>query len=711
MRQLVRILHLEDDCHDAEIIGAKLKAGLVCDVVRVDSGEKYKAALRAGAFDLVLCDYNLPDYDGVSALKLSLALQPHVPVIMVSGTVGEDEAIRCLHEGATDYLLKQRMAKLIPAVTRALREAEEHARRRRSEAALRHSEQRFRELMALQPVAVYVCDRRGNIREYNQAAVELWGRAPGKAERFCGSFRIHRLGGDYLPHDQCPMANALCTGEEVHNAEVVFERPDGRRVPVIVNIARLRNSAGETVGAINCMLDITERKRAEERIQFLGLYDSLTHLPNRRLLVDRLHHAIATHLRSGRFGATVFIDLDDFKTLNDTLGHEQGDLLLQQVAARLRGSLREGDTVARLGGDEFVVILEGLSESADAAVNQATVLVNKVLIGLRRPFELDGLNRHMTASIGVTLFGDRQSTAEELMKRADLAMYQAKAEGRNTVRFFDPTMQIAINARAQLEADLRHGLERGEFLLYYQPQVDERGCVTGSEALVRWRHPRRGLVAPAEFITVAETTGLIVPLGRFLLHQACQQLAAWAGCPQTALLNLSVNVSPRQFHHPDFVADVLDLIRGTGANPERLRLELTESLLLEDVEEAAAKMKALQARGIGFSLDDFGTGCSSLYYLKHLPLYELKIDQGFVKDVLTDSNDEAIVRTIIVLGKTLGLNVIAEGVETREVQEFLASQGCLAYQGFQFSRPLGIEDFEIFVARSGRWALGGRDLA
>lgn len=448
-------------------------------------------------------------------------------------------------------------------------------------------------------------------------------------------------------------------------------------------------------------IDITERRRSAERIEHLAFYDPLTDLPNRRLLLDRLERAISSSARRVRHGALMLLDMDDFKTLNDTLGHDVGDQFLVEVARRLQASVREGDTVARHGGDEFVVILEDLGENTLAAVQAESVAI-KILNAVSQPYLLDLTVRdspnhsrsyHGTSSVGITLFQGNAVSADDLMRRADTAMYQAKAAGRNALRFFDPEMQSAVTQRATLDSDLRDAVREGQFCLYYQPQVDSAARCTGAEALLRWQHPRRGLVPPAEFISHAEATGLIVAIGHWVLEAACAQLVTWAAQPQTSHLSVAVNVSARQFRDVDFVGQILAIVKRTGVNPKKLKLELTESLLLEKVEDTVAKMAALQAVGIGFALDDFGTGYSSLSYLKRLPLDQLKIDQSFVRDVLTDPNDAAIARTIVALAQGMGLAVIAEGVETQAQREFLAANGCTAYQGYLFGRPVPIQDF------------------
>ncbi|WP_370654649.1 EAL domain-containing protein [Rhodoferax sp.] len=483
--------------------------------------------------------------------------------------------------------------------------------------------------------------------------------------------------------------------------EVWGRRKNGEIYPKWLTITAVRSDDGVVTHYVASETDMTARKAAETEITHLAFYDHLTSLPNRRLLLDRLQHALAASVRSGHRGAVLLIDLDNFKTLNDTLGHDKGDLLLQQVAQRLTTCVREGDTVARLGGDEFVVLLEALGENPDEAATQTETVGEKILATLNQPYQLAGYENRSTPSIGVALFGGHQTSVDDLLKQADLAMYQSKTAGRNTLRFFDPAMQAMVTDRAALEVDLREAVRQQQFILHYQPQVIGDGRLTGAEALLRWQHPRRGLVSPAEFIPLAEETGLILPLGLWVLETACTQLATWANQPKTAHLSLAVNVSANQLHQADFVDQVLAVLGRTGANPKRLKLELTESLLVSDVENTIAKMSALKAHGVGFSLDDFGTGYSSLSYLKRLPLDQLKIDQGFVRDILIDPNDAAIAKMVIALADSLALTVIAEGVEIEAQRGFLAQLGCHAYQGYLFSRPLPVQEFEAFAGRVG----------
>ena len=434
--------------------------------------------------------------------------------------------------------------------------------------------------------------------------------------------------------------------------------------------------------------------QAEEDIKHLAFFDPLTDLPNRRLLIDRLNHAFTSSSRSGREGAILFIDLDNFKDINDTLGHDIGDLLLQQIAQRLNSCVREDDTVARLGGDEFVVMLENLSKQHIKAATQARVVSEKILATINQPYQLATHEYHTGASIGIVLFSDHGNTVVELLKRADIAMYQAKKAGRNTLRFFNTKMQDVINARTALEGELRKALENRQFHLYYQIQVDSSHRPLGAEVLIRWIHPERGVVSPAQFIPLAEETGLILPIGQWILETVCTQLKAWEQDALTRDLVLAVNVSARQFRQTDFVAQVQATVQRHAINPMRLKLELTESMLVKNIEDTITIMSTLKATGIHLSLDDFGTGYSSLQYLKKLPLDQLKIDQSFVRDLATDSSDKAIVRTIIVMAQSLGLDVIAEGVETEEQQQFLMGQGCGHYQGYLFGKPVPVEEFE-----------------
>jgi diguanylate cyclase (GGDEF)-like protein/PAS domain S-box-containing protein len=479
--------------------------------------------------------------------------------------------------------------------------------------------------------------------------------------------------------------------------EIWDKRKNGEVYPSWLTISAVKGVDGAVTHYVGSHIDITERKRAEEKIKHLAFYDPLTGLPNRQLLMDRLQHALASSARSGKQGALLFIDLDDFKTLNDTLGHDIGDLLLKQVAQRLQSCIREGDTVARLGGDEFVVMLEDFGEQALEAAAQTEAIGEKILATLNQPYRLAEHECRSTSSIGATLFSGHQQAIEALLKQADIAMYQAKKAGRNILRFFDPQMQDTINTRATLEGELRKALDNQQFQLYYQIQVNSSHHPLGAEALIRWIHPKQGLISPDQFIPLAEETGLILPIGQWVLEVACAQLKAWEQDAFTRDLVLAVNVSAIEFHQTDFVSRVKSLVQCYSINPKLLELELTESMMLENIEDTIATMNALKEIGVRISLDDFGTGYSSIQYLKRLPLDQLKIDRSFVLDLALDSSDKAIVRTIIAMARSLDINVIAEGVETEEQRQFLLNTDCTRYQGYLFSRPVPIEQFETLL--------------
>jgi diguanylate cyclase (GGDEF)-like protein/PAS domain S-box-containing protein len=475
--------------------------------------------------------------------------------------------------------------------------------------------------------------------------------------------------------------------------EIWNHRQNGESYPEWLTITAVVGKDGNITNYICAFFDITERKLAEEKIHNLAFYDPLCQLPNRRLLFDRLHQAVTTSARTKNCAGLLFIDLDNFKLLNDTRGHDTGDMLLIEVGHRLRACIRESDTLARLGGDEFVVLLEGLSTDRSEAAMQAREVGEKMLNDLHQPYMLKNIEHFSTASIGISLFINYRQNLDDLLKQADTAMYAAKKAGRNTLRFFDPAMQEALEMRSQLEAAIRKSLPKHEFKLFYQVQVDSAHRPIGAEALIRWEHPERGLIFPDKFIPIAEDTGLILPLGQWVLETACAQLKEWESDPLTSELVLAVNVSARQFRQPDFSKQVSAIIAQSLINPARLKLELTESTVLDNVPDTIVKMHALKQIGVSFSMDDFGTGYSSLAYLTQLPLDQLKIDKSFVQNIGTKSSDAMIIQTIIGMANNLGIEVIAEGVETEAQLAFLGESGCLLYQGYLFGRPAPVKEF------------------
>ncbi len=476
--------------------------------------------------------------------------------------------------------------------------------------------------------------------------------------------------------------------------EIWNKRKNGELFPEHLCITVIKDKLGVITNYVATMNDITMSRKAADEIQQLAFYDVLTGLPNRRLLLERLKLALAYSVRTGNYGSIFFLDLDNFKVLNDTLGHDIGDLLLQAVAQRLESCVREGDTIARLGGDEFVIIINALSNQPVEAVAQALVVGKKILRELNLPYLLASYEYRSTPSIGANLFIGHEISIQELLKQSDIAMYQAKKAGRNTLQFFDPAMQEIIIKRAVMEAELQTALENRQFQLYYQVQMVSSGQALGAEALIRWIHPERGIVSPAHFIPLAEETGQILQIGHWVLDTACAQLAVWQKNDLTRHLTLSVNVSARQFHQDGFIGQVRQVLQQHAINPTKLKLEPTESILLDDIAEAVATMNALKELGVQFALDDFGTGFSSLQYLKILPLNQLKIDQSFVRDLVSGANDQAIVRTIIAMAHGLNLDVIAEGVETAEQLQILQQNGCNHFQGYLFGKPVPIEKFE-----------------
>ncbi|WP_158219594.1 GGDEF and EAL domain-containing protein [Ideonella sp. A 288] len=565
---------------------------------------------------------------------------------------------------------------------------------RRAQQQVQESERRLSYVLNATGEGVWDWDLGTNALQHNARWFELLGYAKGELESSIAAFE-RCVFADDLDDTRAAIQRCL-DGHGPYRHEHRMQRKDGSTMWVFDRGDVVeRDAEGRPLRMVGSFADVNERKVAEAMTERLAFYDPLTGLPNRRLMLDRLQQAIRTSGRSGLFGALMFIDLDNFKDLNDCNGHGTGDALLQQVGQRLRQCVRQRDTAARIGGDEFVLILEELGSSLLDTAGHAELVAAKVIDAVGQPYDIEGVAISSTPSIGIALFGAPADTADELLKRADFAMYQAKDAGRNTLRFFDPAMQEAVLSRTQWLAQLRTAIDRRELCIHLQPIVDGDRRTVGAEALVRWNHPERGLVSPADFIPLAEQSGLILAIGEQVLDAACRQLVAWSAQPANRALSISVNVSARQFHHPDFVARVLDAAERTGADPARLTLELTESVLLDDLAEVIVKMTALKARGVCFSIDDFGTGWSSLSYLKRLPLDELKIDRSFINDVLTDPNDASIVQTMLVLARSLSLEVVAEGVETAGQREFLAGHGCRLFQGWLYGRPMPAADWPI----------------
>jgi diguanylate cyclase (GGDEF)-like protein/PAS domain S-box-containing protein len=573
----------------------------------------------------------------------------------------------------------------------ALRDSEAYLQRSLDE--LRYSEQRFRDVSDAAGEYLWELDANMRYTYVSGRAQEVKGYAPDEL--------LGRAPLEFMPEEDIAPVGEIVNRAIADKAPFRLQHRDITKSGAIlweeVNGVPFYDQSGEVIGLRGTGMNITARKQAEEEIRNLAFYDTLTRLPNRRLLLDRISLALSVSARTRYYGGLLFLDMDKFKTLNDTMGHDYGDLLLIEVAQRLKGCVREMDTVARLGGDEFVVLIEDVDTQAEEASQKVALIAEKIRASLADTYQLQGHEYHSSPSIGVSLYLGNEASIDVLLKHADMAMYQAKDSGRNAVRFFDPKMQHAVQVHAELEADLRRAVSDGQLHLYYQIQLDNEHCALGAEALVRWVHPTRGMVSPAQFIPVAEESSLILEIGSWVLESACRQLAAWRGNPQTCKLSIAVNVSAQQFKLIDFVDKVGRTLRAHDIDAALLKLELTESVVLNDVSDVVAKMHALRALGVQLSLDDFGTGYSSLSYLKRLPLDQIKIDQSFVRDITIDANDAVMVHAIIDMAHNFGLSVIAEGVETEGQLAFLRQHGCMAFQGYLFSKPVTIEQFDALL--------------
>jgi len=647
-----------------------------------------EAALDKQPWDIVIADYFLPGFNAQAVLALLKEKELDLPFIIFSSNIGEDVAVAAMKAGAHDYITKGNQARLIPAIERELREAVERNTRRKAEQALRESEKRFRSLIENALDIITVLDANGIIRYGSPSVQRVLGYKPEDL--------INKSFFEYIHTD------------DVQRVLTAFAPTAGLRdrasLPTRPVEFRFRHHNGlwcfleavsndllhdpDVAGIVVNSRDVTARKVDEETIRHLAYYDALTGLPNRMLLNDRLAQALAHAHRNQQKLAILFLDLDRFKTINDTLGHSLGDRLLQEVAQRLGGCLREGDTVARLGGDEFALLLPGINQ-----VEEVSRVAYKILDTLNPSFNFEGHELHVTASMGISLYPNDSEDAQTLLKNADTAMYRAKAQGRNNYQFYTSTMNAKALERLMMENSLRHAMERQEFVLYYQPQINiNTEQIVGMEVLVRWQHPELGLISPAKFIPLAEETGFIIPLDEWVLRTACAQNKAWqeAGFPP---LRMSVNLSTRHFKRKDFVETVARVLKETGLDPKCLELELTESIVMENAEAAIGTLHKLKEMGIYLSLDDFGTGYSSLSYLRRFPIDTLKIDQAFVRNISTDPDDAAIAILIIAMAHSLKLKVIAEGVETEEQLEFLRANRCDEMQGYYFSWPLSKDAF------------------
>jgi len=557
-----------------------------------------------------------------------------------------------------------------------------------AEIALRSSEQRYLTMFnaSLDSISVHRL-RDGIVTDVNRAFLNLLGF---DASEVIGQ-NYDRLGLWAEPGEYERARRMLEHTGSSRDTRALFRKKNGESIWVLISCSAMEIEGEQCV--LSIFRDVSDAKAAEDKIWNLAFYDPLTKLPNRRLLIDRLKQMLSTGTRTARMRALLFIDLDNFKALNDTLGHHNGDSLLRETAQRLLGCVRASDTVARLGGDEFVVLLDRLDTRPDLAASQTEAIAHKILSTLEKPYTIEDRECFSTSSIGITVFGGKQENMNDLLQQADIAMYQAKSAGRNTMRFFEPALQVAVHKRVEMGDEMRAALKNGHFVLHLQPQMN-MDKVVGAESLVRWQHGDRGQLLPGEFIPLAEETGLILPLGEWVLNTACEQIATWDHAHSARRFEVAVNISARQFHQQAFTRHILSVLERTGADPSLLNLEITESMLLHNIGESISKMQELKQHGVRFSLDDFGTGYSSLNYLKRLPFDQVKIDRSFVRDLHDDAGSRAIAQTVISLGAALGLEVLAEGVETVDQRELLMDLGCHRFQGYLFGRPLPLDDFK-----------------
>lgn len=672
----LKLAIVEDLAQDAELMALRLEdEGFNVEWQRVQTEAEYLACLQQAQPDLILCDWHLPRFSGQRALELLRELRLDIPVILVSGGIGEEAAIAAMRQGATDYVLKDRPARLGEAVRQALEQQRLQREHARAHERLRLAERAFENTAE----GIAITDADAAILSVNPAFEEITGYS---ADEIIGrNPRLLRSGRHSKSFYRDMWATLLGVGH--WRGEIWNRRKNGEIYPQWCTISTVRDSAGVITHFVGVFSDVSNTKAAQAQIDFLAHHDALTGLPNRSLFRERLSHALSREHRAQGSLALLFIDLDRFKTVNDTLGHPAGDELLVQVGRRFSGVLRSCDTLARIGGDELVLLLED-----GAGPREAATVARKLLRVSREPITVSGHTLFVTASIGVSLYPSDGADADTLIQHADRAMYEAKQQGRNNFQFFRPALTEGALERLVMESALRTAVERRELALHFQPQLDlATGRLAGVEALVRWQHPELGRIPPGRFIPLAEEIGVIGEIGDWVLTSACQQLAAWDAAG-IAIPRVSVNLSVKEIDHQGTVDRLIQAVRAHGLTANRLEVEVTESVLMRDPERSCSMLNALKSFGVGLAVDDFGTGYSSLAYLKRLPLDRLKIDRSFVDDIGRDKNDEAIARAVIALAKTLGLNTVAEGVEEEHQARFLNDEGCDLAQGYLYSRPV-----------------------
>ncbi len=685
--KLINVLLLvEDDAGDARLLREMFneQGSQNTQLTHAESMCEAEQHLGKRVFDIILLDLGLPDAQGLGAVRRARAVAPRVPLVVLTGLDDESLAAQALQEGAQDYLVKGQIE--ARGLLRALRYAIE---RKNAEEALFLEKERAQVTLNCIGDAVICTDLAGNVTFLNLAAEKmtgwLWAEAAGRP--MADIFRI--LDATSRQTNPNPMEMAVGLDRTVHlPLNCILIRRDGFEIPIEDSVAPIHDREGKATGAVIVFRDVSAARAMALQMVHSAEHDFLTGLPNRTLVNDRVNQAISFASRHAKKVAVLFLDLDGFKHINDSLGHAIGDKLLQSITKRLVDCVRGSDTVSRQGGDEFVVLLSEVERSGDAAIT-----ARRMLQAVAEAHFIDQHDLHVTTSIGVSVYPDDGLDAETLIKNADTAMYQAKENGRQSYQFFKPAMNVRAVERQSIEEGLRRALERHEFALHYQPKVNlKSGEITGAEALLRWTHPTRGLVPPIQFIPIAEDCGLILPIGNWVLREACKQARAWldAGLP---LATMAVNISAMEFRDDRFLQGVFAILQETGLDPSALELELTESVLMKRAESAQSILKTLRARGVQIAVDDFGTGYSSLSYLRKFPIDALKIDQSFVRQITTAPDDTTIVTAIIAMGRSLKLRVVAEGVETLEELAFLQAQQCDEAQGYYFSRPVLAQQF------------------
>ncbi|MEW5745315.1 MAG: EAL domain-containing protein [Nitrospirota bacterium] len=720
MTRLLRVLIVEDSEDDALLLLRELRKGGYEPLHRqVETPEAMKAALAEQPWELVISDYKMPRFDGLAALQLVQESGVDTPFILISGQIGEDLAVDAMKAGAHDYITKGKMARLVPAIERELREAEVRRARKRAEDELDRYRSRLERMVAERTAELRITNARLQQEVYERRLIEkdlrrseedfrrMFDQSPIGVSVVAMDYRILRTNRELcrISGYSCEEMTSLTLDRIIHPDDLPatiehFQRlaadeldhfqldrrlirKRGSTIWVRLSVRIIRDTDGVPSYFLPMMEDITDRKRMEEMIRHQAYHDLLTGLPNRTLFMDHLNLALHQAQRNRQRLAVMFLDLDRFKNINDSMGHNAGDRLLKKVASRLRTCVRESDTVARIGGDEFTILLPSIGQSDDASVT-----ARKIIASLKEPYMIDHHALYVTPSIGISMYPDDGEYADTLLKNADIAMYHAKEQGRDNHQFYNPQMNIRTIERMILENRLRQTLERGELVVHYQPQIAvgtrQMTCV---EALVRWQHPEKGLLDPLQFIPLAEETGFIVSIDEWVLRTACAQARAWQDAGMTPGC-VTVNLSARQFQQPDLAEMVSEVLRGSGLHPRHLEIEITESTVMQQIESALPNLITLQQMGVAFSIDDFGTGYTSLSYLKKLPVRKIKIDKSFIKGLLDDPDYKAIVSAVIALAHSLKLQVVAEGVETEDQLEFLESAGCDAVQGYLFSEAL-----------------------